>query len=312
MLPTRDLAVRIIRQQRESFRAELTHAFDAFETPVAGSPRANDDAWISAQASGRSASALNGVLAVAVEQVAELLRVTDEHSIAIETLLTAGELLPIPTMALVRSVHEGLLEVCWSTDPNLSSEQRMARAAAISLAASQGGLGPLEGVPNPPAAQIAQVKQAIRGMQSYLEAHGFTLRYDRSGRTAMSVTYGASLATLKINTTDASVKYMPGSHHMWPIGSGATHSRNWFTAGLEGSRSLLAIMVVAPLLDFADAALDNIHGYVGLPTVDFHKRAHLRRRALLARDENSPLGSVTHGYDEYAAERDRPVNTDSA
>lgn len=305
-LPTRDLAVRVMHQQRVALQAELRLALEAFKTPIAGSPRAIDQTWISTQDQGRREEALNGVLGAAAVHVVEILRVTDEHSVALEVLLMADEILPVPMTALVRSIHEALLEVCWSADPALTSEQRMARAAAVSLAGHQGNLGPLNDIPNSPVAHIAQVKQAVQGTQSYLEQHGYTLRYNQSGTIATSVTYGSSLAALKTNATDASRRYMPGSHHMWSLGSGATHSRNWFTGGLEGSRSMLAIMAVAPLLDFTDAAVDNIHGYFGLPTSGFHQGAHLRRRVLLARDEGGPLGSVRCGYDEYAANRDQP------
>jgi hypothetical protein len=92
---------------------------------------------------------------------------------------------------------------------------------------------------------------------------------------------------------------------MWSLGSGATHSRNWFTAGLAGSRSQLSIMVMAPLLDFADALVDNVSGYVGLDTQQFHQKTHLRRRILLERNDGKRLGSVTLGYADYAADRDQ-------
>lgn len=32
-------------------------------------------------------------------------------------------------------------------------------------------------------------------------------------------------------------------------------------------------MIVAPMLDFVDAEIYNIHGNFGLPTREFHKRA---------------------------------------
>jgi hypothetical protein len=89
----------------------------------------------------------------------------------------------------------------------------------------------------------------------------FKLNYDKqTSKMATSVAYGTSRAALKLNVTEASLRYMPGSHHMWSLGSGATHSRNWFTAGLAGSRSQLTIMVTAPLLDFADALARIVHG----------------------------------------------------
>lgn len=306
-LSTRDLAVRVLRQQRTAMMAMLGEALDAYKSPVDSSPRSADDDWINTQPRVRR-EALNGILGLATEQVAELLRVADEHAVALEVLLKADEVLPIPMTTLVRSIHEAFIGVCWSVDPTLTCEQRMTRSAAGTLASSQGNLGPLRQLQKPPEAHLVQVEQAVQGMQDYLKKHGFKLNYDKqTSKMATSVAYGTSRAALKLNVTEASLRYMPGSHHMWSLGSGATHSRNWFTAGLAGSRSQLTIMVTAPLLDFADALVDNVSDYVGLDTQQFHQKAHLRRRMLLARNDGKQLGSVTLGYADYAADRDKAL-----
>ncbi|MFT8178363.1 hypothetical protein ACLXNF_12330 [Mycobacteroides chelonae] len=296
---TQDVAVRVVRQQRSALERELTTALRAVVKPVPGSPRARDAAWLDDRGR-RESEGLKGIFGLGVEHTAELLRVAREHSVAIEILLDAEEILPIPMMSLVRSVHEALLEVCWITDPTIDSDQRIARAAAVSLAAAQGNLSPLGQIPNTDA-QIAEVQESVAGMHEILKQYGFDLRYDKSGTLVTTVTLGQGRAALKINVTELNSLYMQGSEHMWSLGSGGTHSRHWFTAGLEGSRDLLATMVVAPMLDFVDAAIDNIHGYLGLPTQDFHKRAHLRRVALLP-----GRGTLSAGYDEYAAARSRP------
>ena len=103
---------------------------------------------------------------------------------------------------------------------------------------------------------------------------------------------------MKINMTDSSLAYTPITAHMWPVGSGAAHARNWFTAGLEGSRGQLAIMATAPVFDFCDALIDNLDDYVGLDPAEFHRRAHVRRHALLARADGADRNAQVAGYDD--------------
>jgi hypothetical protein len=102
----------------------------------------------------------------------------------------------------------------------------------------------------------------------------------------------------KSNMTQASTRYMPTTDYMWLVASGATHSRNWFTAGLQGSRRQLAIVVTAHVLDFCDSAEDALDGYVG--PADFDLRGNVRRRGLLARSEGWDPAAPTAGYDDYA------------
>jgi len=105
-----------------------------------------------------------------------------------------------------------------------------------------------------------------------------------------------------MNATDASRRYTPGIHYIWTTGSGATHSRLWFTSGLEGPWDQLVVMIASPLLDMSDALIDNALGYVSLDPTEYHRRTHLRRQALLGRARQ--LGDTTQGYADYAAQRD--------
>jgi hypothetical protein len=283
-----------------ALRQELEAVLAAFRVPIPRTPRAADAAWIAAQP-GRRPEALEGIMATAVDVIVELIRVADEHARAIQVLLEASEILPIPSMTLVRSIHDALLTVCWAADSDLDSEQRISRFAALTLGSIQDNHRTVMQVPNPPPKTLADAQAGMIGMQTYLKEHGFTLRFnDATPPYALNVTYGAATTSLKINMTAASNRYMPAVHHMWPVASGATHSRNWFTAGLEGSRDQLSIMAVAPLLDFCDAFIDVMAGYVGLDPATFHRRAHIRRRALLMRAEGWDPAQHAAGYDDYA------------
>lgn len=240
-----------------------------------------------------------------VREVAELFRGAEEYVKALELLLGREKPLPIPMISLVRSVQEALLEVCWATDPTLDSPLRVARSAALFVRTVQGNVSPLKWFPGSDA-KLAEVWEAVDGAQTFLSGLGFEFRFENSRQLVTSLTYrDGGRAVIKANITEAATRYMPGSEQMWELGSGATHSRNWFTGGLDGPEDLLYIMAVTPMFDFADAVVDNIHGYVGLSTDDFHARTHFRRISLLQRDPRRDSAVAQASYSDYAAARAR-------
>lgn len=282
--------------------AELQRALAVYESPRQGSPRYDDVRWIEGEGADR-AEGLTGVLNMGLREIAELFRVVEEYVKALELILEQDELLPIPMMSIVRSVQEGLLEVCWATDPSVASPLRVARSAALFLRTVQGNVSPLKWFPGSDA-KLAEVWEAVDGAQTLLSALGFELRFDKAGKLVTSLTYGVGgRAAVKVNITEAATRYMPGSERIWEVGSGATHSRNWFTGGLDGPEDLLYIMAVTPVFDFADAVVDSIHGYIGLSTEAFHTKTHFRRVALLRRDPRQVSAMGQASYADYAAAR---------
>ncbi len=302
MRSAQDLVVRVVEQQTRAVRDELQSALAAFREPVAGSPRERDVEW-AARGSDQRRDFLFGLWEMGLAEVAELWRVVEEHAAGLVVLLRHDKLLPIPMLSLGRSIQEALLEVCWALDPAVDAAVRASRCAALMLRTIQGNVAPLSQIPNG-AEKLADVRDAMSQMNTLLAGDQVDLRFDKSGEFATSVAYeGSARAPLKINITEAATKYMPGSEHMWSLGSGATHSRNWFTGGLEGPTDLFYIMIATPLLDFTDAVIDNTHGLVGLSTAEFHNRAHERRVALLRRRPGYDGSRAQAGYREYAAAR---------
>ena len=238
-----------------------------------------------------------------MHDAAEILRATREHVLALEAVLAADDMLPIPALTLARAVHESVIYICWLADPNLPPAQRVARAAAMTLAASQGGHEVLPVFPGQMAAESQRVREGFMGIQRLMEGYGLIINRRDGTDYGTSVVCEGQKAPLRINATQESRRYIPGNHHMWVTGSGAAHSRGWFTRGLEGPWPELVVMAVAPLLDVVDALIDNTHGYAGLDTAAIHTRTHLRRRALLDRVRPSNLVA---GYETYAAHRNHP------
>jgi hypothetical protein len=309
---TRDLAVQVVEQHRRAVGDELRSALAAFRDPATGSPRERDLQWASAGTDERRDS-LSGLWEAGLGEIVELWRVADEHAAGLARLLSHDELLPIPMLSLGRSIQEALLEVCWAVDPALEPAARTSRWAALLLRTIQGNVGPLSQIPNG-AEKLVEVREAVTGMHALLDGARFDLRFDKKHpELVASVAYEDSArAALKINITEAAKTYMPGVEYMWTLGSGATHSRNWFTGGLEGPDDLLYIMIVSPLLDFTDAAIDLTHGLVGLPTADFHNRGHLRRTALVQRRPDQGRRLMQASYSDYAAAREKRLPTSTA
>ena len=179
----------------------------------------------------------------------------------------------------------------------------MARAAAMTLATPQGSHQALVDFPGAPDAERVRVTQAMAGSQAYLQECGFVLNFGKAGKPyALNVRFGSSVANVKVNTTDASRRHTPGTHYLWAIGSGATHSRTWFTMGLEGPWDQAVVMITGPLLDIEDALVDSILGYVGMreAITKRHENTHLRRQSIM---KSVYPRSVSVPYSEYAAQR---------
>jgi hypothetical protein len=302
--PTLDLAAVIVSWQRAALSQALASAAARFRSPISGSRHSSDLEWIAAQPPKRQ-EGLRAFLDVGATDIAEILRVADEHVAGLEVLLRSDEILPVPMTTLGRSIHEACLYVCRSVDPDATPEQRVTRATAAALASAQGNRKTIEQLPNPPVEEVRRTNEAMTGMQAYIEKQGFTLTRGTNSNYVVNIKYGATVENLKINVTNVSRLFMPGVHFMWPVGSGATHSQTWFTAGLSGSRGSLAIMAVAPLLDIADLVVDYLFNYVGLDADQFHQAGHRRRRALLMRAESHDPKVATGSYADYAELRDR-------
>ena len=53
----------------------------------------------------------------------------DEHQRGLKLIVIGDELLPLPAMALARSIYEAVISTCWLVDADVSTDQRLARWA---------------------------------------------------------------------------------------------------------------------------------------------------------------------------------------
>lgn len=226
-----------------------------------------------------------------------------EHGRGLRAVLGADEPLPIPAMSLARSIYEGVVQVCWLLDAEVSTEHRLVRWAGRLLHDSQETPAVLSQIPSG-VVQSEQAADAAEGRElgkQLMDRAGFVLKEKggvRAYETA-NVAFRGEKTNLVPNIESFLARFMPGDEHLWPLLSGATHCRGWFVAGLEGDEALLVASVLTPLLSTSDALVVEVGRYLGLPIRPQLERTHLQRQALLGRAR--PASGPTVGIDLYRA-----------
>ncbi|KAA0977153.1 hypothetical protein FQ154_09655 [Paeniglutamicibacter gangotriensis] len=299
-----ELASVIIEQERKALAIAFDAAMVSLKRPPERSIRAIDKNFIDAQAPGVRKH-LHGMTAKLVHDAAEILDSMDQYAQAIQRILAAHEMLPMPLSSMVRSIHEFALILCPLFDPDLPPGERIANMGALHLANAQGGLDALEAFPLNQQKERHKKIEAVAGIQEYMKKAGYEIHANKSKpHLATGVSWGAEKVSLRDNTTKASERYTPGIHYNWVLGSGATHGRLWYSNGLEGQWSMIVVGAVAPLLDISDLLVNIPLGYAGVDGRRLHLQTHTRRCALLAR--TSP-GMEMGTYDNYRAQTEESI-----
>lgn len=288
------LADRIISQQVRRLRELLGQAHDLIEDPPADSPARADLDHINSRP---DTSNLAGLRWWAHRAAILNVSAAKEHLEGVRAVLDADALLPLPAMALSRSVYEAVINTCWLVDVEVSTEQRLARWAGRLLHDGQEPTAALD--------TFGEVQAATKERERVIEARslgqklmtraGFELKAKGGERfeDTARVTYHGESSSLTPNVTELVNRFTP-SQNLWHLFSGATHSRGWLTAGLEGPETEIITSVMTPLLDTSDALAVEVARYFGFnprPTV---QRTHMNRVALLrqARPSPNPLAGV--------------------
>ncbi|MEX5277869.1 hypothetical protein [Kocuria sp. CPCC 205261] len=275
------LAQRVLRQESVALTAAMVDAVNAFKEPSTDSPRQRDKEWVAGRA---HEELLEGAFNIGAEAVATLLMSADDHRQAVAELLESDRMIPLPAMTCARAVHEAVVKICWLTEPGISSEERLARAAAHFLGMIQGGIPVLAQLPKgvlESQEHIKRVAQARQGGFELFEKIGVDVTANKNTGQALNVRYGSAVANVVPKITDLSAKYTPQMHFIWAMNSGAAHSNPWLINGMSGPWSTVVTSILAPLLDMSDALVDSLMGYVGLSTEELHRRTHQRRISLM-------------------------------
>lgn len=233
-----------------------------------------------------------------------------EHLYGLHAVISSeGPTLPFPAMALARSVHEALLNVCWLIDTEVSTEQRFARWAGSLLHDTQ--------EPSRTQALFGSVVDREKRDQ-FIEARslgqhlmnraGFELtskRGDRSDETA-NVAYRGVKSNLEPKAAQLTERFIPNHPYLWPMFSAAVHGKGWFlSSSEEPTKEETFGAVVLPLLDTIDALVVETGNYLGLATRPTLKKTNTHRMALF-RQIRPDQEEAWPGVDEYRAQSGLP------
>lgn len=282
------LVERILMQQGRDLAKLTNEALSNFASPPGGSPAAKDQIW-AAQA--KDTELTRGTYTAAAHSVANLLQSMEEYRHGILALLSSDRMLALPTMNCARAIYDAALRVCYLTDPEISSSERLARSAADFLAGIQGGIPVLSSMDEPMGdgpSDLLRVQASREGAITLFRSIDLSVKVNAHTGQAQNVRCEGIVANVDLKTTDLSLYYTPDIDFSCKLNSGATHSSRWLSSGLDGPWNVLLVSMIFPLLDISDALTRNLLGYVGLPTETIHKTTHMRRCLLLDRCDVPP------------------------
>lgn len=289
------LASRIIDQQIRNLGEFLQQAHDLVENPPVDTPARADLDHINSL---RQKTKLIGLRWWAHRAVTLNVHAAEEHLRGVQTILAGDALLPLPAMALSRSVYEAVMNTCWLLDVELTTEQRLARWAGRLLYDTQEPPSALDSFGDRDATK-GEKQKTFEGRslgQDLMQRTGFDLVFKKGDRTyeTANVTYQGAKSSLKPNMTQVVKRFTPDQQSLWKVFSGATHSEGWLIVGMAAPIEEMFAAILTPLVDTGDALAVEVGRYMGLdpraPVTGLHRhRGVLLRRA---RPSDKPLLGV--------------------
>lgn len=293
------LASRVITQQVRHLTVLLKQANDVADDPLEGTPARADFDHINNHKQKKDLRALRWW---AHKSAVLNLASGAEHVRGLMAILVSDQLMPLPAMTLGRAIYEAAFNTFWLVQPDVRTEQRIARWAGQLLHDSQEPPNTLDSFGEAGPAE-REKERAIEGRglgQKLMRQAGIELKLkggDRSDETRLVIYRGeASLLTPKV--TDQVARFTPNQQSLWPLFSGAAHSRGWLVEGLEGDAATIWSSVLVPLLDVSDALVIEVCSYFGIDARPTIERTHLHRRTMLAQARPQQY-RMRAGWDAY-------------
>lgn len=277
------LALRVIKQQDRHLSGLLRQAHDLAEDPPEGTPARTDLDHINSH---KQKGDLLGLRWWANKAAVLNISSGGEHLQGVMAIIGSDRMMPLPAMTLGRAIYEAAFNTFWLIQPDVSTEQRIARWAGRLLHDSQEPPNALDSFGEADAAQIEKDKviEGRRLGQKLMKRAGIELRLKGGDRSeeAKLVTYRGETSLLTPKVTADVGRFTPNSQSLWPLFSGAAHSRGWLVEGIEGDEATVWSSVLLPMLDVSDALVIEVCAYIGLDPRPTLKKTHLQRRALIA------------------------------
>ncbi len=225
----------------------------------------------------------------------------EEHVRGLKLIVTGEELLPLPAMTIGRAIYEAIINTLWLIDADVSTEQRLARWAGRLLHDTQEPPNALDSFGDAEASnrEKARVVGGRALGQTLMRRAGFELTSksgDRSDETRQ-VSYRGEVSGLTPKVTHLVARFTPNQQSLWPLFSGAAHSRGWLVEGLAGDAATIVASVLTPLLDTCDALAIEVSSYFGLDPRPILRKTHMHRQALLR--QARPRDALVAGWAEY-------------
>ena len=276
------LSERILHQERVGYEGLLAEAWAALQEPLVGS-KWHDDRR---EATGNEIA--DASLIYATEQFQHLMLSIKDHTETLILLMQHQRLLLVPAWTVSRAILEPVLMSCWLTDPTVSSEMRIARAASLLPGVVQGSISQLRKFGALDRKELPEKLQNRVELAAYYRRHGFEIiraRDKNGGETEdiAAVRYGSSRASINHNITQLATAYMPDEPYLYGMLSGAAHGQPWLLNGLSDNADEAIRSIILPLLPISDAYTRAICNYVGVSGEDVLARRRYRMVALMNR-----------------------------
>jgi hypothetical protein len=303
---------RIVRQEVAAAEQIIDRTTEALtSSPSSDSGKGRLYAWLDDQlAGGANPQHVQAWAIIADELPVDVIKLGGslaDHVRAYSVLLDSDPPFQSAMLTTSRAIIEAVLQIAWLLDPLAAPQTHILRAAAGRLESIEGSARTSAHLAASPKEQ--EISGAVTGIQDWLADAGFERQVDgRYPRYSVNLGLNGERINVRWNVADAARLYMPGSAYVWPIFSGAAHSRGWFnnsayampdddTEDITTFDDTQAATVLS-LLTASDAFVDALYGWTGLDPLPAHRKTHFRRRALL-----HAWGEVFHAatWEEYKA-----------
>ena len=292
------LAVRVLTQQGRHLTALMMAAADLFEDPPADTPARADYDHIDTHA---LKSDLLGLGWWTYKSAFHNMSAAGAHMRGLRAILASNELLSLPAMAVGRCIYEAAISTFWLIDADATTELRLARWSGRLLHDTQEPPIALDsfGDADPALQERERVLEGRRLGQKLMKRAGFELKAKggRKSDETRTVTYRGEVSGLMPNTTDLVARFTPNQRSLYPLFSGAIHSRGWLVEGLEGDAATVAASVLVPLLDTSDGFVIEVSRYFGIDPRPTLNKTHVHRQAVL--QHARPSDSLVASWDAY-------------
>lgn len=282
------LSERILRQEQRDYEKLLAEAWTAVESPLPGSKWHND------RQGAEGNEIAEASLAYATEQFQHLMFSIKDHMETLILIMQHQRLLLVPAWTVSRAVLEPVLMSCWLTDPQATSEMRIARSASLLPGVVQGSINQLRKYGSQDKGELPGKLETRSELITYYRDHDFEIiKAKKDGvqtEDIAAVRYGKSKASINHNVTQLANAYLPDDPHLYGILSGAAHGQPWLLNGLSDDTDEAIRAIVGPLLPISDAYTQAVCGYLGTSAHGALARRQFRLVALMTR--GSPVRTL--------------------